>query len=118
MATAMIVACEKEEKAALLSLGAPSFSEITASDAIASSDVTICDESVIGWGFCYSTVGDPTIYSATVSATPGNGILSTSLVGLSNNTKYYVRAFATTYPTGVVYSKTSELIVGAVSVVE
>ena len=50
---------------------------------------------VIEKGVCYSTSATPTIDSATVPAGAGIGNFTCTLNGLSSNTKYYVRAYAT-----------------------
>ena len=50
---------------------------------------------IIEKGVCYSTSTTPTIDSATVPAGAGIGNFTCTLNGLSSNTKYYVRAYAT-----------------------
>ena len=50
---------------------------------------------VIEKGVCYSTSATPTIDSATIPAGAGIGNFTCTLNGLSSNTKYYVRAYAT-----------------------
>ena len=50
---------------------------------------------IIEKGVCYSTSATPTIDSATVPAEAGIGNFTCTLNGLSSNTKYYVRAYAT-----------------------
>jgi hypothetical protein len=90
--------------------------------AVATSDVIVNQNDldngiirVISYGFCYAE-SNPTIHSATVTATPENGKIQATLNGLANNTRYYVRAFATIYPNEVVYSPQVEMIVGVVTV--
>lgn len=46
-------------------------------------------------GVCWSTANNPTINDAKTSDGTGTGSFSSSLTGLSPNTKYYVRAYAT-----------------------
>ena len=47
-------------------------------------------------GFCYSTSENPTINSNKVTVTGTTGQMTKSVANLEVNTKYYVRAFATT----------------------
>ena len=47
-------------------------------------------------GFCYSTSENPTINSNKVTVAGTTGQMSKSVANLEENTKYYVRAFATT----------------------
>ena len=104
-----------------LSLSAPVLTEITAPTAIATSDVIVNQKDidlgnirVISYGFCYSTTQNPTIYDATVKAVSDNKKVEATLTDLEDNTQYYVRAFATLYPDGVVYSPEVETIVGII----
>ncbi len=46
-------------------------------------------------GVCWSTANNPTINDAKTSDGTGTGSFSSNLTGLSPNTKYYVRAYAT-----------------------
>lgn len=46
-------------------------------------------------GICYSTSQNPTISSTKVTVGTGTGSFSSSVTGLSENTTYYVRAYAT-----------------------
>jgi len=46
-------------------------------------------------GVCWSTSEKPTINSYTTSDGTGNGVFISNLTGLTANTKYYVRAYAT-----------------------
>ena len=102
-----------------LSLGTPVLTEIAAPTAIATSDVMVSQKDldegtirVMAYGFCYDTSKNPTIYSATVKTLPENGKMEATLTELADNTVYYVRAFATLYPNGVVYSPEVEMTVG------
>lgn len=47
-------------------------------------------------GFCYNTTGNPTISSSTSPAGSGPGSFNNNLSGLSPNTTYFVKAYATT----------------------
>ena len=104
-----------------LALSAPVLTEITALTAIATSDVIVkqkdLDEGnirVMAYGFCYSTSKNPTTYSSTVKTLPENGKMEASLTELTDNTVYYVRAFATLYPNGIIYSPEVEMTVGVI----
>jgi uncharacterized protein (TIGR02145 family) len=53
-------------------------------------------DSVINRGVCWSTSANPTIELATMTSDgPGTGDFTSSLTGLSTNTLYYVKAYAT-----------------------
>ena len=104
-----------------LALSAPVLTEITALTAIATSDVIVkqkdLDEGnirVMAYGFCYSTSENPTTYSSTVKTLPENGKMEATLTELTDNTVYYVRAFATLYPNGIIYSPEVEMTVGVI----
>lgn len=104
-----------------LALSAPVLTENTALTAIATSDVIVkqkdLDEGnirVMAYGFCYSTSKNPTTYSSTVKTLPENGKMEATLTELTDNTVYYVRAFATLYPNGIIYSPEVEMTVGVI----
>ena len=104
-----------------LALSAPVLTEITALTAIATSDVIVkqkdLDEGnirVMAYGFCYRTSKNPTTYSSTVKTLPENGKMEATLTELTDNTVYYVRAFATLYPNGIIYSPEVEMTVGVI----
>ena len=46
-------------------------------------------------GFCWATVATPTISNSTIACGTGTGVFSCSMTGLSSNTTYYYRAYAT-----------------------
>jgi hypothetical protein len=46
-------------------------------------------------GFCYSTSPNPTIANSTLNVGSGTGAFNGTIIGLTSNTSYYVRAFAT-----------------------
>ncbi|MDB9726004.1 hypothetical protein OAA90_06445 [Salibacteraceae bacterium] len=46
-------------------------------------------------GFCWSTRTNPTIHDSKVNSGNGTGVFTSSITGLTLNTTYYVRAFAT-----------------------
>ena len=68
----------------------------------------------MAYGFCYSTSKNPTTYSSTVKTLPENGKMEATLTELTDNTVYYVRAFATLYPNGIIYSPEVEMTVGVI----
>lgn len=73
------------------------------------------DQLYMGFGFCYSqTNQEPTIYDATTSCIPENKVMTTVLSDLEDNKIYYIRAYATLYPTGVIYSNPIIVTVGTV----
>lgn len=59
-------------------------------------------------GFCYNKQPNPTIYNSTVDANADNTFTAT-IDGLLFNTKYYIRAYASIYNEGVVYSSEIEV---------
>lgn len=94
-----------------LKLSTPTVTDITVPAATVTSEVTVCQEDidfgrirVMTYGFCYGKAINPTIYDATVKTTPDNGKMTASLTSLESDTDYHVRAFATLYPNGVIYS--------------
>ncbi|AVM52020.1 glycosyl hydrolase family 43 [Bacteroides zoogleoformans] len=94
-----------------LKLGTPTVTDIAVPTATVLSEVTACREDIdmgrtriMSYGFCYGTTGTPTIHDATVKTTPDNGKMTASLTSLKGNTEYHVRAFATLYPNGIIYS--------------
>lgn len=114
-------ACDDDNDRNELSLGAPVLTEIAAPTATATSDIIVDQKNldngnirVMAYGFCYGTSKSPTIYSATVKILPENGKMEATLTDLADNTVYYVRAFATFYPDGVVYSPEVEMAVGII----
>jgi uncharacterized protein (TIGR02145 family) len=54
-------------------------------------------------GICLSTSPNPTVDDNNISAGTGTGAFRSSLTGLTSNTTYYVRAYATNF-SGTVYS--------------
>jgi hypothetical protein len=64
----------------------------------ASSGATITSEGnapVIAWGVCWSTSANPTLANSFLQNTVSSGSFSSALSGLTQNTTYYVRAYAT-----------------------
>lgn len=69
---------------------------VTANTAVAGGDIS--DEgasAVTERGVCYSTSSNPTTSDSTVSSGTGTGDFNSFISGLTNNTTYYVRAYAT-----------------------
>ena len=54
-------------------------------------------------GICYGTSSNPTVSNSKISSGSGTGSFSANLTGLSQNTVYYARAYATNSSTGTVY---------------
>ena len=50
---------------------------------------------ILARGFCWSTSQFPTISDSKISSGNGLGVFSDNITGLSQNTTYYVRAYAT-----------------------
>jgi uncharacterized protein (TIGR02145 family) len=91
--TAILTCCKKEK---VLVLTTTTVSNITATTA--TSGGNIIDEgnsSVIRRGVCWSTNTLPTIIDSKTTDGEGTGSFSSSLTGLKEGTKYYVRAYAT-----------------------
>ncbi|QKG79727.1 M6 family metalloprotease domain-containing protein [Tenuifilum thalassicum] len=73
-----------------------SVSNVTSSSATVSGNVTSNGgASVTARGICYSTSQNPTISNSKVASGSGTGSFSATLTGLSPNTTYYARAYAT-----------------------
>lgn len=69
---------------------------ITATSAISGGDVT--DDGgleITARGVCWSTLHNPTISNQHTSDGSGSGLFTSNLTGLTQNVKYYVRAYAT-----------------------
>lgn len=102
---------DDENNSGELKLGIPTVTDIEAPTASIVSEIAVSQEDldlgnirVMAYGFCYGINTNPTIYDATVKVTPENGKIEASLTDLKDNTVYHIRAFATLYPNGVVYS--------------
>lgn len=97
----------------------PQVISIEADQATVTCDVDIDEDDmekgetrVIAYGFCYGTSQNPSIHDATVKVMPQNGKMEAVLTELENNQLYRVRAFATLYPEGVIYSPVTEIAAG------
>lgn len=94
-------------------LTVPTATEIAAPNATITCRIDQDDDTrAMGYGFCYDTQENPTIYKSAVKVLPEGGLLTTTLADLADNTRYYVRAFVTIYPSGIVYSPQVEVVVG------
>lgn len=71
--------------------------EITSSSATCGGNVTVTGEvTITARGICYGTSHTPTIENAHTSDSQGAGSFASHLTNLSENTTYYVRAYAQT----------------------
>jgi hypothetical protein len=78
------------------SLTTISVSSITSTQAICGGNITLSGGgSVNARGVCWSTASDPTIATGKTTDGTGTGAFASSISGLSPNTTYYVRAYAT-----------------------
>ena len=90
--------------------------EITNISATCGGNVTISGgEAVTARGVCWSTSENPTTDDSKTSDGTGTGQFSSSLTGLSANTTYYIRSYATNskgtaYGTQVTFTTTSDLL--------
>ena len=90
-----------------------SVTDITATTAIAHGQVTDQGGSAITQrGFCWSTEHNPTTESSHIVAGEGMGEFDATLSGLTANTKYYLRAYATNTQ-GTTYGGELEFITAA-----
>jgi uncharacterized protein (TIGR02145 family) len=90
--------CKKDEKDTLQIpvIITTSVSNITSTSAVGAGLITSDGgKPVTARGFCWSTNNIPTIADSKTSAGSGIGIFSSSITGLSQNTTYYLRAYAT-----------------------
>jgi len=94
-----INSCKKDdepEQTTVATLTTVEVSNIT--DTTATSGGNITDDggsTITARGVCYSTSPNPTIADFTTSDGTGTGTFTSNLTGLSPNTTYYVRAYAT-----------------------
>ena len=69
-------------------------SSITGSSATSGGTLSDTDWTTMG-GVCWNTTGTPTVADSRTTDIHGGGAFSSSITGLSGNTAYYVRAYAT-----------------------
>jgi len=91
---ATINSCKEEPEIPIIATA--DVSEITANSAVAGGTVTSSGGAdVLARGVCWSTSPNPTVSSDKTSNSNGIGSFTSSITGLTANTKYYVRAYAT-----------------------
>lgn len=90
---ALFFGCKKEEVPTLTTTAITSITTITASSGGNITDDGGAD--VTARGVCWGTATMPTITGSKTSDGTGIGSFTSSLTGLTPNTKYYVRAYAT-----------------------
>lgn len=74
----------------------PAYDAITAFTAQASGQVDQNGASeILNKGFCWNTLGSPSIQDYHTNQGPGAGSFLSNLIGLNENTKYYLRAYVT-----------------------
>ena len=99
-----LTGCEKEDKVTLASVEIVSITDVTANTVKITTKVT--DEGggiVTGTGVCWSDEINPDLQDNVSNVGAGKGTFISVLTGLTNNTTYHVRAFATNEK-GTVYS--------------
>jgi hypothetical protein len=88
--------CNKSEVKSTPNVVTDSVNRITNNSAYVYGDVTNDQtEVVVARGICWSTSANPTIHSNKTVVSGGMWNFSSKITGLSSNTKYYVRAYAT-----------------------
>jgi len=103
-ATGFSVRCIKGEPVYIPILTTTGISGITSSTAVSGGNITYDGgSSVTARGVCWSTNPNPTISNSKTTDGTGVGSFTSSLIGLSPNTTYYLRAYATN-STGTGYS--------------
>lgn len=94
-----LLSCKKEPSstiATIPSVSTTSVSSITSTSAISGGSIIYeGDASITAKGVCYSTVANPTLSNNIVSAGIGSASFTCNLTGLTPNTTYYLRAYAT-----------------------
>lgn len=95
----LIQSCKKENPTPLPTLpvlNTTAATEITQTTATSGGEVTSDGGSpVIARGICWTTTTDPTISNNKTTETGGSGVFTSSITQLTQNTKYYLRAYAT-----------------------
>jgi uncharacterized protein (TIGR02145 family) len=90
----LFVSCKKKPDLAVLST--VTVTDITTSDAISGGNITSDGGADITTrGVCWSTSQNPVNTGSCTSDGTGTGIFASNISGLTPNTKYYVRAYAT-----------------------
>jgi len=88
-----------------LTLNSPVNSDISYNSATLSSTISGSDiSSIVKKGFCYGTQQGVDIYSSTVEDRNSGTSINATITGLTKNTTYYAKAFATFQNTDPIYS--------------
>lgn len=99
LVTSFLLSCKKEPSSTVVtlpSLSTNSVSSITSTSAISGGSIIYDgDASITSKGICYSTTANPTLSNNTVLGGVGSGNFTCNLTGLTPNTTYYLRAYAT-----------------------
>ncbi|MCK4663242.1 MAG: fibrobacter succinogenes major paralogous domain-containing protein [Bacteroidales bacterium] len=92
-----IFSCQKIELKREIKVTTNTVNNITTTTATARGNIIDLGEGIIQYGFCWSTSQNPTInnYKTKKGAIYSTASYTSNLSGLSSNTKYYVRAYAT-----------------------
>jgi uncharacterized protein (TIGR02145 family) len=94
-----LFACEKLEFARVIKLDTGTVSDTTSNSAIITGEILdIGENEIIQYGHCWSNAENPTIALATkteLGTRKTRGSYNSTLTSLLSNTKYYVRAYAT-----------------------
>ena len=90
----LLHSCKKDPEIPVLTTVA--ITDITTTSAASGGDVTSDGGAdVVARGVCWGTSANPTIAGSSTSDGTGTGAFTSSLTGLTPNTTYYVRAYAT-----------------------
>lgn len=96
-------ACDKEESSTLATVETTSVSDVTSCTAKIITKVTDEGSDIVsGTGVCWGTTTNPDLTNNVSNVGAGSGEFTSILTGLTPNTTYYVRAFATN-KTGTAY---------------
>lgn len=88
--------CKKERSITLPELSTKPFTTITSTSVITGGSVTSDGgSSILARGVCWGENIDPTISDSYTSDGTGGGVFSSSIMGLTSGTGYYIRAYAT-----------------------
>jgi uncharacterized protein (TIGR02145 family) len=96
LAIAVVDSCKKDVSLPTLTTTTPSPSGITISSVTTGGSITNSGGAdITDRGVCYGTSSNPTISGLYKSSGTGSGTFSTTIDGLTPDTKYYLRAYAT-----------------------
>lgn len=92
----LISGCKKDKSSNLPLLATTELSAVNAVSAKSGGDIfSDGGDAVTARGVCWNTVTQPTISNSLTMDGQGTGSFTSTLTGLTNNTTYYVRAYAT-----------------------